>query len=79
MPPDGAASAPSDVECGNASCRSSSVRETVRRREAHRMELIEQQKREQASLRTQLHRNRGLLALALIGAMLAAWQWAKRQ
>ena len=54
------------------------VRETIRRREAMRMELIERQKRESASLRTQLRRNRELLALALIGALLAAWQWAKR-
>jgi hypothetical protein len=55
-----------------------SVRETIRRREAMRMEIIERKKREQASLRTQLRRNRELLALALIGALLATWQLAKR-
>ncbi|MGZ5443460.1 MAG: hypothetical protein ACXW5U_29810 [Thermoanaerobaculia bacterium] len=55
-----------------------SVRETVRRREAMRMELIERSKKEQASLRSQIRRNRELLALALIGALLATWQLAKR-
>lgn len=55
-----------------------SVRDTIRRRETMRMELIQRQKREQASLRSQIYRNRGLLALALIGAMLATWQLAKR-
>ncbi len=55
-----------------------SVRDTVRRREAMRMELVRRQKQEQASLRTQLYRNRGLLALALIGAMLATWQLTRR-
>lgn len=56
----------------------SSVRETVRRREALRMEMIEREKKDQASLRSQIRRNRELLALALIGALLATWQLAKR-
>ena len=54
------------------------VRETVRRREAHRMELIEREKKQASSLRTQLRRNRELLVLALLGALLATWQLAKR-
>jgi hypothetical protein len=55
-----------------------SVRETIRRREAMRMEMIERQKKQQASLRSQIRRNRELVALALIGALLATWQLAKR-
>jgi len=55
-----------------------SVRETIRRREAMRMEMIERRKEEQASLRNQIRRNRELVALALIGALLATWQLAKR-
>lgn len=55
-----------------------SVRETIRRRESIRMEIIEKKKKEQASLRSQIRRNRELLALALIGALLATWQLAKR-
>jgi hypothetical protein len=55
-----------------------SVRDTIRRRETMRMELVKRQKQEQASLRTQIYRNRGLLALALIGAMLATWQLTRR-
>ena len=55
-----------------------SVRETIRRREATRMEIIQRQKREQASLRNQIRRNRELLALALIGALLATWQLFRR-
>jgi hypothetical protein len=56
----------------------SSVRETVKRRERMQMELIEREKKQQASLRSQIRRNRELLALALIGALLATWQLAKR-
>ena len=55
-----------------------SVRETVRRREAMRMEMMEREKKQQASLRSHIRRNRELLALALIGALLATWQLAKR-
>ncbi|HEV7243268.1 MAG TPA: hypothetical protein VGQ36_28845 [Thermoanaerobaculia bacterium] len=55
-----------------------SVRDTIRRREANRMEMIERKKKDQASLRQQVRRNRELLALALIGALLATWQFTKR-
>lgn len=56
----------------------SSVRDTVSRREAMRMKMIERKQKDQASLRQQIRRNRELLALALIGALLATWQFAKR-
>lgn len=55
-----------------------SVRESVRRREAVRMEMIEQQKREEASLWNQIKRNKYLVIVALLGAMLASWQFLKR-
>lgn len=55
-----------------------SVRETVVRHQKYKMEMMENQKKQQASLRSQLRRNRELLALALIGALLATWQLAKR-
>ena len=54
------------------------VRETVRRREAIRMEMIERQKKEQASLWNQIQRNRILISLALLGALIATWQLYKR-
>ena len=56
-----------------------SVRDTIRRREANRMEMIERKKKDQASLRQQVRRNRELLVLALIGALFATWQLAKRR
>lgn len=54
------------------------VRDSVRRREAIRMELLERRKKEQASLWNQIQRNKTLVALALIGAILASWQLVKR-
>lgn len=54
------------------------VRDTIRRREAMRMELVERKKREEASLWNQLQRNRVLVALAVIGIILATWQLSKR-
>lgn len=54
------------------------VRETIRHREALRMKMIEEQKRKQASLWSQIQRNKTLVALALIGAVLATWQLIKR-
>jgi hypothetical protein len=54
------------------------VRETMRRREANRMELTERRRREEASLTSQLRRNAGLVALAIIGALLASWQIYRR-
>lgn len=55
-----------------------SVRDTMARREANRMELILKQKREQASIWNQIRRNKGLVLLAMIGVVLASWQFMKR-
>jgi len=54
------------------------VRDTVRRREMMRMEMVEREKKQQASLWNQLQRNRVLVALAVIGILLATWQLSKR-
>jgi hypothetical protein len=54
------------------------VRESVGRREAMRMKMIEQKKREEASLWNQVKRNKYLVMIALLGAMLATWQLMKR-
>jgi hypothetical protein len=54
------------------------VRDTIRRREVMRMQIIEREKKEQASLWNQLQRNRVLVALAVLGVLLATWQIAKR-
>lgn len=54
------------------------VRESVRRQDVMRMELIEQRKREEASLWNQVKRNKWLVAVALLGVMLATWQLMKR-
>ena len=55
-----------------------SVRDSMRRREINRMEMLEREKREQASVLNVLKRNRILVLLALAGAMLATWQLIKR-
>lgn len=55
-----------------------SVRESVRRRDAVRMALIEKKKREEASLWNQVKRNKVIVIVALLGAMLATWQFLKR-
>ena len=55
------------------------VREVVRRRETMRMELLERKKKEQASLWNQVRRNRSLVALALLGVILATWQLIYRR
>lgn len=54
------------------------VRETIRRREALRMELVERRKKEEASLWNQIQRNKWLISLALLGAIVATWQLYKR-
>lgn len=54
------------------------VRDSIRRREVMRMEILERQKKQQASLWNQLQRNRALVAVAVLGLLLAAWQIAKR-
>ncbi|HYI13613.1 MAG TPA: hypothetical protein VEK57_31520 [Thermoanaerobaculia bacterium] len=55
------------------------VRDTIQRREAVRMKIVEQKKREQASIWNQIQRNKLLVAFAMIGVALAAWQvWKHR-
>lgn len=55
------------------------VRESVKRREAIRMEMLEEKrKQEEASLNNVVRRNFALIALALIGAVLATWQLVRR-
>lgn len=54
------------------------VRETVKRGEAQRMEMIEQERKQQKSIVGVLQRNKALVFLALIGAVLATWQLVKR-
>ena len=53
------------------------VRETITKR-AIRMEMIEKQKKERSSMLRVLQRNKALVLLALIGAVLATWQLIKR-
>lgn len=54
------------------------VRETIRKREALKMEMIEKRKKEEASIMRVLERNKALVLLALIGALLATWQLIRR-
>jgi hypothetical protein len=56
----------------------SAVRDSIRRRETKRMEMLELQKKEQASLWNLIRRNKVLVLLALMGAALATWQLVKR-
>lgn len=53
------------------------VRDTITKR-AIRMEMIEKQKKERSSMMRVLQRNKALVFLALIGAVLATWQLIKR-
>lgn len=53
------------------------VRAAQGRREAHRMKILKEQ-RQQASLSNQLRRNAPLVILALLGALIATWQFVKR-
>lgn len=54
------------------------VRETIKRREAMRMEMMEKRKKEQNSIIRVVQRNKALIALALIGVVLATIQLVKR-
>ena len=56
----------------------SSVRDSLTRHARMRMRMIEQKQREEASLWNQIKRNKTLVVLALLGAMLATWQLVKR-
>jgi hypothetical protein len=54
------------------------VRDTVKRHELTKMEMLDRQKRTESSIWTHIQRNKILVALALIGAVLASWQLYKR-
>ncbi len=54
------------------------VRESVRRNDLQKMEMLAQKMRVESSIWAQLERNRWLVALAMIGAALATWQLYKR-
>lgn len=55
------------------------VRNTIRDREAMRMELMEKKKREEEStIWAMVTRNRSLVILALLGAAIATWQLLRR-
>ncbi|HET8799494.1 MAG TPA: hypothetical protein VFO89_17540 [Thermoanaerobaculia bacterium] len=54
------------------------VRRTVRDREALRMKMLVEQKRAETSIWSLLKRNFALVALALVGLALAAWQISRR-
>jgi hypothetical protein len=54
------------------------VRESMRRTELQKMELIARSKRADSSIWRQLQENRVLVLLALIGAILASWQLYRR-
>jgi hypothetical protein len=54
------------------------VRESVGRHELNRMRMIEQKQREEATLWHQVKRNKTLVVLALLGAILATWHLVKR-
>jgi hypothetical protein len=54
------------------------VRDTMRKREAMRMDMMERQKKEETSIWRVVERNKALILLALVGAALATWQLVKR-
>lgn len=54
------------------------VRDSVERRQKIAMDLVEEKKREESSLKNQLRRNLPLVLLALVGAALATWQLTRR-
>lgn len=55
------------------------VRDTVKRRDAIRMEMIEKRKKEEASIWNILQRNRALVLLAIFGAVIATIQLVRRR
>jgi hypothetical protein len=54
------------------------VKDTVKRQDLQKMELMERTKQAESSIWSQIQRNRVLVALAMIGATLATWQLYKR-
>lgn len=56
----------------------SRIRASHERRQRYRMELIERERKQQASFWNQVQRNKPLVILALLGAIIASWQLYKR-
>jgi hypothetical protein len=56
-----------------------SIRVSMERRKANEMKMIEQKQREEASLWSTLKRNRIIVIIALMGAVLATWQLLVRR
>lgn len=54
------------------------VRETHRRREAIRAEVLEREREQASSIWTHVRRNKALVILAIIGALLATWQLIRK-
>lgn len=54
------------------------VQQSIRQKQTMQMEMIEQQKREQSSFWGQIKRNKLLVVVALLGALLATWQLYRR-
>ncbi len=54
------------------------VRDTIKRREAIKMDMMEKRRKSETSIMAALQRNKALVLLALIGAVLATWQLVKR-
>ena len=55
------------------------VQNSVRRGAArNRMEMLEREKKQQSSLWNQIQRNKLLVTLALLGALIASWQLVRR-
>jgi hypothetical protein len=56
----------------------SSVRTSIGKHEMNRMRLIEQKQREEATIWSQVKRNKTIVVLALLGALLATWHLVRR-
>jgi hypothetical protein len=56
-----------------------SVRLSIQRRQANQMKMIEEKKRQDASLWSTVKRNRTIVIIALLGAVLATWQLVLRR
>jgi hypothetical protein len=54
------------------------VRDSISKREAVRMRMIEEKKREEATFWSVVKRNKALVILALLGALIATWHLVKR-
>jgi hypothetical protein len=54
------------------------VKDTLKRRDAIRMDMIDKKHKAETSIMAALQRNKALVLLALIGAVLATWQLVRR-